>query len=271
MPVIGLGTYEQLPKGTGRRRLEDDGIARGLRLGYRHIDSAVYYGNHESIPRALAATGVPRADVFITTKVYRDKLAYDDVLSECERVLTELQTDYLDLFLAHWPSDDIPMAETFRGMARLLDEGLVRDMGVANFTRANLRLALDASPAPIAMNQVEFHPLLYQAPLLEFCHEHDVHVTAYAPIAQGQVLDEPVLQQIGAAHGRSPVQVSLRWILQKGLVAVPKASGDAHLLANLDLFDWTLSAAEVEAIDGIGKKVRIFNWEAVAAFSTDDG
>lgn len=270
MPVIGLGTFEQLPNRERRdNRVGADTIARALRNGFRHIDSAIYYETHDEIRRALLETGVPRADVFITTKVYRDKLAYDDVLSECERSLQELGTDYLDLYLAHWPNNDIPMADTFRAMGRLLEEGIVQDIGVANFTRPNLRKALDATQTPIAINQVEYHPLLNQQALLAFCTEHGIQLTAYAPIAQARVLHEPVLQDIGTRLGKSPVQVSLRWLVQKGLSAVPKASSDAHLAANLDLFDWELSGADMRAIDTMGKNERFFNWDAVAEFSKD--
>lgn len=268
MPVIGLGTYEQLPDYTPARA-DHEIITRALRIGFRHIDSAIFYETHEDIRRALRETGVERSEVFITTKVYRDKLGYDDVLAECERSLEELGTDYLDLYLVHWPNKDTPMEETFRAMGRRIEEGTVRDMGVANFTRINLRKALDASRTPIAVNQVEFHPLLNQDALLRFCGDNGICVTAYAPIAQARVLDEPVLQDIGEAHGKSPVQVSLRWLVQKGLAAVPKASSDAHLTANLDVFDWELTDEEMRRIDGMGKQLRIFDWDAVGEFSKD--
>lgn len=270
MPVIGLGTFEQLPNRERQdNRVGADIIARALRVGFRHIDSAIYYDTHGEIRQALVETGVPRSDVFITTKVYRDKLAYDDVLTECERSLQELGTGYLDLYLMHWPNNDIPMADTFRAMGRLLEEGSVRDIGVANFTRPNLRKALDAAQVPIAINQVEYHPLLNQQQLLNFCTGHGIQLTAYAPIAQARVLDEPVLQDIGSRLHRSPVQVSLRWLVQKGSSAVPKASSDAHLAANLDLFDWELSDDDMQAIDTMGRDQRFFNWDAVAEFSKD--
>ena len=268
MPMIGLGTYEQLPD-RSHRKADHEILVRALQVGFRHIDSAIYYETHEAIRRALQETGTARSEVFITTKVYRNNRGFDDVLAECERSLTELGTDTLDLYLVHWPNQEIPMAETFRAMGRLVAEGTVRDMGVANFTRANLRRALDVSQAPIAINQVEFHPLLNQEKLLGFCRENGVGVTAYAPIAQARVMDEPVLRDIGTTHGRSPVQVSLRWLIQKGLSAVPKASSTAHLAANLELFDWQLTSAEMRQIDGMGKRQRLFDWEAVAAFSTD--
>ena len=269
MPVIGLGTYEQVAGGPNRI-LGREVLCRALRLGYRHVDSAVFYGNHDEIRRALADTGVARREVFLTTKVYRDKLAHDDVLRECERVLGELGTDYIDLLLVHWPNRAIPMEETFRALGRLVGEGAARDIGVANFTRANLQRALDASQAPIAINQVEFHPYLNQDALYRFCRERGVRMTAYAPIAQAKVLDEPVLREIGARHGKSPIQVALRWLVQKGMSAVPKATSEAHLAAYLDLFDFELDGEEVRGIEGIAARLRIFNWEEAAEFSTDD-
>ena len=268
MPAIGLGTYQQLPD-YSKSVVDCEIIIKALKAGFRHIDSAIFYETHAEIRRALRESGADRSELFITTKVYRNKLGYDDMLAECERSLEELGTDYLDLYLVHWPNRDIPMEETFRAMGRLIEEGSVRDMGVANFTRINLRKALDASQAPIAINQVEFHPLLYQEKLLHFCEANGVKVTAYAPIAQALVMDEPVLQDIGKIHGRSPVQISLRWLLQKGLAAVPKASSEAHLAANLDLFDWELADEEMQRIDAIGKKQRLFDWEEVGEFSRD--
>ena len=269
MPVIGLGTYEQVAGGPNRI-LGREVLCRALRLGYRHVDSAVFYGNHDEIRLALADAGVARRSVFLTTKVYRDKLAHDDVLRECERVLGELGTDYIDLLLVHWPNRAIPMEETFRALGRLVGEGAARDIGVANFTRANLQRALDASQAPIAINQVEFHPYLNQDALYRFCRERGVRMTAYAPIAQAKVLDEPVLREIGARHGKSPIQVALRWLVQKGMSAVPKATSEAHLAANLDLFDFELAAEEVRGIEGIATRLRIFDWEDAAEFSTDE-
>ena len=268
MPMVGLGTYEQLTDGSSRV-VGREILCRALRLGYRHIDSAVYYKNHQEIRRALLETGIGREEVFITTKVYRDKLAYDDVLGECERVLGELDSDYLDLLLVHWPNKEIPMEGTFRALGRLLEGGAVRDMGVANFTRANLRKALAASTAPIAINQVEFHPYLNQEALYRFCREHSIQMTAYAPIAQGRIQDEPVLQRIGAQYGKTPIQVGLRWLLQKGMSAVPKATSDAHLAANLEVFDFELSAGQMRQIEGIEKHMRLFDWEEAAEFSSD--
>ena len=161
------------------------------------------------------------------------------------------------------------MEGTFRALGRLVEEGIARDIGVANFTRINLRKALDASRTPIAINQVEFHPYLYQEALLQFCRDNSVNMTAYAPIAQARILEEPVLQGIGANYDKSPIQVGLRWLIQKGLAAIPKASSEAHLAANLDLFDWELTGDEMQRIDSIEKQQRLFNWDEVAEFSKD--
>jgi 2,5-diketo-D-gluconate reductase B len=268
MPVIGLGTYQQHPD-YSKSVVDCEIIIRALKAGFRHIDSAIFYETHKEIRRALQESDIDRSEIFITTKVYRNKLGYDDMLAECEKSLGELDTDYLDLYLVHWPNKEIPMEETFRAMGRLIEEGSVRDMGVANFSPSNLRKALDTSQTQIAINQVEFHPLLYQEKLLRFCEENGVKMTAYAPIAQTRVLDEPVLQNIGRAHNRSPIQISLRWLVQKGLSAVPKASSEAHLAANLDLFDWELTDGEMQRIDAIGKNQRLFDWEEVGEFSKD--
>jgi len=271
MPLIGLGTYEELPDDASHI-LGHEIMARALRVGYRHIDSAIYYENHDGIRQALVETGIDRSEVFITSKVHRQQLAYDDVLAACEQVLKELDTDYLDLYLLHWPNNDVPMEPSFRALGRLVNEGIVRDIGVANYTRINLRKALDVvegTGTTIAVNQVEFHAYLNQEALLEFCCAHSIHVTAYAPIAQARILDEPVLQQIAANHDKSPIQVGLRWLIQKGLSAVPKSTSEAHLAANLDVFDWELSGEQMHQIDTIGKRMRIFDWDVVAEFSKD--
>jgi diketogulonate reductase-like aldo/keto reductase len=268
MPMLGLGTYEEV-KGDASRILGHEVMARALRVGYRHIDSAIYYENHDGIRQALAETGIDRRDVFITTKVHRQQLAYDDVLAACENALKELGTDYLDLYLLHWPNNDVPMEPSFRALGRLVDQGIVRDIGVANYTRVNLRKAMAVTTTPIAINQVEFHAYLNQDALLEFCREHDIQMTAYAPIAQARILDDPVLQQIANEHGKSAIQVGLRWLIQKGMSAVPKATSEAHLAANLDVFDWELTDDQMRQIETLDKQMRLFNWEEAAEFSKD--
>lgn len=251
MPAMGLGTANL----RGEEGLMAIEIA--LVLGYRHIDTADSYGNHDIVGRAIK--GYERSELFITTKVPEDRLHYDEVIDACRANLRELDTDYIDLYLIHWPNPDVPMQQTFDALAQLKELGMIRDAGVSNFQRRRLRRALEITPIPIANNQVELHPFLYQDKLIDFCHEHHVTVTAYSPLARGKVFDDPTLRMIAADHGKTPAQVSLRWLLQKGCIVIPRSSDEQHLRENLDVFDWSLSATEVEAIDNIPEELRIAN------------
>lgn len=253
MPMLGLGTFDL--------RNQDcvDAIKTALGLGYTHFDTAAMYANHEQIGQALQEAGVKRADLFITSKVSRDNLRYDNVLSECNKALNQLQMDYLDLYLIHWPNNDIPLTETFRAFAKLIEDGKVKNIGVSNFTIARLRRAIAATDLPITVNQVEYHPYLNQEALLDFCQRNQIALTAYSPIAKGRVMSNPLLTEIGKRHSKSAVQVSLRWMIQKDIIVIPKASSEGHMAANMSIFDWMLSEDEMERIDAIPERVRLID------------
>jgi diketogulonate reductase-like aldo/keto reductase len=252
MPLIGLGTWML------RGAACTDVVGRALSLGYRHIDTAEGYSNHAAVGEALAATDVAREDIFLVSKVM-GHLSYDDVLAACETSLRDLQTDYLDLYLVHWPNPKIPMAETFQAFSRLHDEGVVRNIGVSNFFIHNLQEAEAASQTPIAVNQIEFHPFLNQAALLDYCQQRNIVMAAYSPLARQRFLDDPLMVEIAQEHGKTVAQVALRWLVNKGIVAIPKASSDAHLLENLDVFDWQLSAEATERLDNIERLLSMIN------------
>ena len=270
IPILGLGTCEQLWGEEAKRRghfatLQTDSILLAFEVGYRHVDSAILYGNHESIGKAIQESGLNRSEIFVTSKVYRADMHHKGVIQGCEQALRELQSDYLDLYLIHWPNDDIHLAETLGAFKLLVEQGKVKDVGVANFTTKNLKKALDIAEVPISVNQVEYHPYLNQTRLLDFCRAHKITLTGYAPIAQGKVVEEPCLVEIGNNHGKSSVQVSLRWLVQKGLVVIPKATSRSHLEQNFDIFDWELSSDEMQRIESIEERKRIFKWH-VAGF-----
>ena len=253
MPVLGLGTW----------RLSGDTCTavtrKALELGYTHIDTAELYDNHAAIAAALK--GFDRSSLFITSKVPDQDLAYDDVHRMCQKALHELETDYLDLYLAHWPNPDVPMAETFRAFRELHEQGKVRSIGVSNFNIRRLAEAIEVSDLPIAANQVEFHPLLYQRELLEFCRNSDVVITAYCPLARGAVFDNDVIKGVAEKNHKTPAQVSLRWLVQKGVVVIPKSSSEDRLRENMDIFDWELSPDDEERIDNIGEERRLLSPE----------
>lgn len=240
MPQVGLGTY----KLTGKDVVPT--IKTALELGYRHIDTADFYGNHEQIGKAILE--FPRKDLFITSKVWPDDLHYDDIIEVCERALQEIATEYLDLLLVHWPNANIPMNETFSAMKHLKESGKILDFGVSNFTTRHLRKAISITDC-IRINQVEFHPWLYQKELLDFCKENSIRITAYLPLTRGRHLDDPNLKKISYKHEKTPAQVLLRWGLQHDLVIIPKATSKQHLEENIQIFDFVLDDEDMAVLD----------------------
>jgi 2,5-diketo-D-gluconate reductase B len=248
IPQIGLGTWQLKDESCTRS------VAHALELGYRHIDTAEIYGNESEVGEAIQTSGVARGDIFITSKAWLEHAGHESMRAAVLGSLERLQTSYLDLYLIHWPTDTVPIEETIGTLAELRDQGLIRAFGVSNYGPENLTRAVDTSEH-VAVNQVEFHPFLYQKELLALCKQHDIVLTAYSPIARGAVRGNAVLKRIGEAHGKSEVQVTLRWLLDKGIVVIPKASSRPHLEANLDL-DFTLSKQETAAIDDLNEDKR---------------
>jgi 2,5-diketo-D-gluconate reductase A len=255
MPVIGLGTWQ----------LEGDEvqplIEKALELGYRHIDTAQAYRNEQHVGAALAATGVSRGDIFLTTKVWVDHFAQGDLQKSVEASLKRLKVPQVDLLLLHWPKPRPALAETMAALNDVRDRGLTRAIGVSNFPSAVLAKAQSASDAPIATNQIEYHPYLSQKALIAKARALSSTVTAWSPLAQGKIADEPVLIEIGQAHGKTPGQVTLRWQVQQGVVTIPRTRNPARLAENFDIFDFALSDAEMARIFGLARPDgRIGNW-----------
>lgn len=249
MPVLGLGTWRLVGS------LCERAVSTAIELGYRHIDTAELYDNEREVGRGIR--GFNRSDLFIVSKVSSDHLRRDDAIEACKRSLDRLGTDYLDLYLVHWPNDMIPIGDTMEGMQYVVEKGMVRSIGVSNFDVSRMRDAMAASAVPISNNQVEYHPYRPRWEIPEFCREHGIALTAYCPLGKGRVLNDPVLTAIGHRHGKSAAQVSLRWLLQKGAIVIPKASSVEHLKANMDIAGWEASLEEMEEIDGIGIEARV--------------
>jgi len=245
MPVLGLGTWAM-----DRERIVE-AVTAALEVGYTHIDTACVYGNQPEIGRALHQAGVDRSGLFLTSKVPREALNHDGVVAACDQALSELQCGYLDLFLLHWPNPDVPMADSLGALGELVGAGKVRSIGVSNFALHHLEEALRVSPVPLSVNQVEYHTHLNQQALLDYCTAQGIHVTAYCPIGRGRYLSDPVLAAIARECGCSPAQVALRWLLQKGLSAVPKATSREHLGANYEALHVALGEDAMARIDGI--------------------
>jgi 2,5-diketo-D-gluconate reductase B len=249
IPKLGFGTWQI----TGDACVE--AVRDALELGYRHIDTARAYGNEAQVGEGIARSSVERGHIFLTTKVWYSDLHAADVRASAEGSLRDLGTDYVDLLLIHWPSREVPLAETLGAMTELQEEGKASHLGVANFPPRLVREALDL--APIICDQVEYHPYLGQPELLALARERDLMITAYSPLARGKVLQDPVLREIGAAHGTSPGQVVLRWLLdQPHVAAIPKASSHEHRAANLDVFAFELTDEDRGRIAGLERGLR---------------
>ncbi len=252
MPKLGLGTWQM--RGSTCR----DAVASALTLGYRHIDTAKMYGNEVAIGEALSGSGVPRGDIHLTSKVWPDSLSPAAMRRSLEGSLRDLRTDYVDLYLIHWPTPDMDLPVALAALTRLHEEGLARTIGVSNFPVALMRRAVEEIGAPIACNQVEYHALLDQSKVLAYARSHDIAVTAYAPLGRGRLAEQPELQRIAHRHGASVEQVALKWLLdQDGVAAIPKAARRASQQANLEALALHLDDADRAAIAAMPKQVRL--------------
>ncbi|EMA12516.1 aldo/keto reductase [Haloarcula marismortui] len=243
VPALGLGTYRL------RGQTCTETVSQALEVGYRHIDTAEYYENQAAIGQALADTAVSRDDLFITTKVWRTNLGYEETKRVARESREKLGLETIDLLLIHWPSRSVPIKETITAMNELQAAGDVRHIGVSNFSVEQLANAREASETPICTNQVEYNPYTDRSDVLEYCIDHDIMLTAYSPLAKGRVNDDDTLATIGDRYGKSPAQIALRWLIQQQQVAaIPKASSQAHLEANLSIFDFELTDKEMAQI-----------------------
>jgi 2,5-diketo-D-gluconate reductase B len=241
VPGLGFGTNGLTGNGC------KEAVKDALEIGYRQIDTAESYDNEEDVGRALRESPIARDRIFLTTKVWYDKLRHDDFLAAANASLRRLGTDYVDLLLIHWPNSSLPLQEPLDALMELKQEGKARHIGVSNFTPSLLEEALEH--APVICDQVEYHPHLSQERLLERVREHDLMLTAYSPLARGKVGGDSVLRDIGERHGKSPVQVALRWLLQQPRVAaIPRSSSAEHRRSNFEIFDFELSDAEMGRI-----------------------
>jgi diketogulonate reductase-like aldo/keto reductase len=246
IPAIGLGTWEL--RGRVCARL----VEQALRLGYRHIDTAQVYENEREVGEALRGSGVPRNEVFVTTKVWTSHFAPHDLERSTKESLNKLRLTEVDLLLLHWPNARVPLSETLEGLAHVRKLGLTRHIGVSNFTVALVEEAVEKCPAPLVCNQVEYHPYLDQTAVREACARHELAIVAYSPIAKGRVRNDEVLARIGRTHGKSAAQVCLRWLVQQQVSAIPRTSRLERLSENMTVFDFELSAEEMAEISALG-------------------
>lgn len=254
MPNLGIGTWQN-------DDLEQcaESVRTALEMGYRHVDTAQVYGNESAVGDGIESASVDREEVFLATKVWIDKLGYDDVLASVERSLDRLETEYLDLLYVHWPANDYEPPETLSAFEELRTDGRIERIGVSNFEPHHLETAQDAIDVPIFANQVEMHPLLQQQALREHCEAAGVELVAYSPLARGSVFDVDVLSDIADAHDASEAQVSLAWVRSKGATAIPKATSEEHIRDNWTSQDVTLTDDEIARIDDLDRTERFVN------------
>lgn len=242
IPALGFGTW----------RIEGDDAVRMVRhalaAGYRHIDTAQIYGNEAKVGAAIAASGVPRSEIFLTTKVWVKNFKTANFAASVEDSLKKLQTDYVDLLLLHWPSPVVPMADQLGALNAVKQAGKVRHIGVSNYNTALLKQAVALSETPLVTNQVEFHPYLDQSKVVAATQAAGMCLSAYSPMAEGKVLNEPLLQDIALRHRKTAAQVALRWIVQQGHVVLSKTASEERATANLAIFDFELTADEMAAM-----------------------
>lgn len=248
IPKLGVGTYS----------LHDDAcrrvVSEALQMGYRHVDTAEMYQNEGAVGDGIRASGVPRDEVFLTTKVWHDHLMDGMLQAAAEASLERLGFDRVDLYLIHWPNADVPVAAAIKALNDVHHRGLARAIGVSNFPTRHLEEALAASDIPLAVNQVEYHPYLDQGPILALMERHDMALTAYCPLARGKVLDEPAVKDVAAHHGVSSAAVVLSWLVgQERVIAIPKSAKPERLEENLAALSLDLSAEERGAIDALAR------------------
>ncbi|GAB3680910.1 aldo/keto reductase [Salinarchaeum chitinilyticum] len=259
-------TNAPTPIGFGTWQNEDpeqcaESVRTAVEAGYRHVDTAQGYDNEAAVGDGIAAADVDREDVFLATKVDTGDLGYDDVLRTTEESLEKLGVDTIDLLYVHWPLDTYDPDGTLSAFDELVDRGAIRHVGLSNFTPEQLAEAREILDAPIFAHQVECHPYCQQEEHLALAEEHDYHLVAYSPLAQTEVFDDPVIQDVAEEHDASPAQVCLAWLRQRGAVAIPKATSREHVLDNYESLGVELSDDAMERIDSIEEEYRVVDFD----------
>ncbi len=253
-PVLGLGVYQSPPG-----RATQNAVRFALKTGYRLVDTARIYGNESDVGEAVRASGIPREEVLVTTKLWNSDQGYESTIRACEASLRRLGLDYVDLYLIHFPLPETRNS-SWKAMKNLLKNGKCRAVGVSNFTIGHLKQLLEGSDLVPAVNQVEFHPFLYQKELLDYCRGQGIQVEAYSPLARGERLRDPRISAIGAKYSKTPAQALIRWGLQHGLVVIPKSVREERIRENSQVFDFNLSDEDMRVLDSLGENLRT-NWD----------
>jgi diketogulonate reductase-like aldo/keto reductase len=250
MPRLGLGVYQIASGGSCKRAVD-----YALKIGYHHIDTASFYGNEAEVGRAVRESGLPREQVFVTTKLWNSDQGHASAIAAGEKSLKLLGLDRIDLYLIHWP-EPRKRRDSWRALAELRNRGVARSIGVSNYTVAHLKELMASSDVVPAVNQVEFNPFLYQRPLLDFCTANGIALVAYCPLARAQKLHDPRLKKIAAKHRKTAAQIMIRWTLQHGVGAIPKSSRPERIRENAGIFDFALDEGDMAQLDGLDEGYR---------------
>lgn len=245
IPILGLGTFGIEGRDCSRA------VEQALRLGYRLIDTAQIYDNEREVGDGIRASGVPRNDVFLITKVWTTRFAPNELVRSVKDSVSRLRAE-IDLLLLHWPSPQVPLAETLQALAKVKELGLARHIGLSNFTVALMEEAVALSREPLICDQVEYHPYLDQTKIINACRAHGLAAIAYSPLAKGRIKNDETLIGIGRKYGKSPAQICLRWLIQQNVVAIPRTSKVERLSENLDVFDFVLSEDDIARLFAMG-------------------
>ena len=250
MPYLGLGTYQ-----ADNDQEVVDAVKYALQTGYRHIDTASFYKNEEGVGQGIRESGVPRENIFVTSKVWNSEQGYESTLKAFENSLARLQLDYLDLYLVHWPVKG-KYKETWKALEHLYAEKKIRAIGVSNFLKHHLEDVLEDCQVVPMVNQMEFHPFLVQQELIDFCNKNTIQYESWSPFMQGKVFNLDICNDLAKKYGKSVAQIILRWNLQKGVVAIPKSVHKNRIQSNADIFDFELTNSDIDFLDGLEKGER---------------
>ncbi|MES2964383.1 MAG: aldo/keto reductase [Bdellovibrionota bacterium] len=254
IPILGLGVYQSRP---GKTTV--DAVRAALELGYRHVDTASMYGNEADVGRAVRECGIPRKDVFVTTKLWNDDHGYDEAMRAFDSSVIELGLEYVDLYLIHWPVPKLRL-DSWRAMKEIAKSGRAKSIGVSNYTIKHLEELADRLGDVPAVNQVEFSPFLFQRDLLDYCAEKKIVIEAYSPLTRGKRLKDRRVAKVAESLGKSPAQVLLRWCLEKGLVVLPKSTHRERIEENGEIFDFEMSEGDLAVLDDLNEDLHV-SWD----------
>jgi len=250
IPYLGFGTYNLLPDETAKRAVMD-----AFEAGYRHIDTASVYGTEKGVGEAINSMGIPRNELFITTKVWNDEQGYDSTFKAFDRSLNRLKCDYIDLYLIHWPVSS-KRNETWRALKELVKNKSCKAIGVSNYNIKHLNELLSLSEIVPAVNQVEFNPFLYQKELYDFCRQYSIQIVAYTPIVRNRKSNNILLQELSKKYNKTPAQLMIRWCLQHKLPVIPRSSNRQRIIENADVFDFEISDEDMQRMNGLNEGYR---------------